>query len=1206
MTDSVDRPQSRLGKLVSPIRRLRVGSLPADAAAMVARQLLQFAAVLLAIVLFAHLGLGMARGDTFPVALSRAALDTVDYVARLSRGNLGRSTAAGITQASVPIAEVLPGLVAKSLGLLAASLALAGLVATPLGVWAASHRQSRWSIVTTLVSIVGVSIPSFFAALLLQLGAIRATKLFGHRVLPVGGFGWDRHLILPMLVLATRPIAHLYRVTQVTISDVLEQDYVRTARSKGIRRSLVMARHVIRNAAIPILTTLSMSLRFSLSSLPIVEFFFGWPGAGFTLLKSISQGEDDLTVALLLALGTLFVLVNIGLDGAYRCIDPRLRMPHDSWRNTLRWNVVDELRSVAADLACLFRDNPLRRLVGMRQRKDSPAKPLLETRGEVMDGLPARYRAERIRSWLRATVRNIPFVVGAALVGVLLVVFLMGPWLAPHSPYSTKGLTYDGGELAMPPFEPGGEHPWGTDVLGRDILSLVLAGAQQTLLLATLAVAARVGVGLLFGAIAGWCSGSWIDGAIMGLSETMAAFPTLLLAMTFVLALGIRQGFRPFVIALCLVGWGEVMQFVRGEVMSIRPKLYIQSAIAVGLTLPRLIVSHVLPNLLSALISMTALEMGAVLMLLGELGFVGIFIGGGAFADLQWMAPPYHYSDVPEWGALLSNVRRYARSYPWMAVYPSLAFFVAILGFNLFGEGVRRLMEQVGFGLTRLVNRYTVGLVLITVVVGGWVRTHSGPAAFYVQQAASFEGERAASHVKALALPVFQTCALGTTGMYAASYHIAEQFADVGLQPAGEEMTFFQYRTRSFSTLDRPPRLEIQGQQRRFVYGEDFTEFPSFMQNEGKAQGEVRAVALGELRTSGARFSTYGALDSLDVAGDVLLVPSPDDAELLQSIRCAGMLVLADDPAQLSRRTTLSSRRRSWSRPMLWISRGTADAILEASSLSTGELENRVDRLGVDEVLNIGTGTDAAVTVDASRHEGVQVRHVLGHLPGEAARIEGAPRADAAKLDHELIVVMAQYDAPPARPSGTSSHLAAGDQASGVGVMLEVARAMQTSGYEPYRSFLFVAYSGEGLEGGERVDPIKDVERFLGAKTGFLDNFEIEGAIILRGHGKGDGGPLLISGGGSTRLAGLMERAARQTGMEARRTGTPVDLGVVFEEGEELVGQEVPHVTVSWGESQVISSTPGDLAQQVSATQLEKVGRTLSLALMIIGRERDY
>jgi ABC-type dipeptide/oligopeptide/nickel transport system permease subunit len=265
--------------------------------------------------------------------------------------------------------------------------------------------------------------------------------------------------------------------------------------------------------------------------------------------------------------------------------------------------------------------------------------------------------AERRRTWLRAIFGNVPLLLGGLIILGLGIVVLFSPNLSPHSPYTTQGLIIEQGQLKVPPFAPDEIHPWGTDVLGRDVLSLILAGAQRTLWLALLVVLARMLIGFTLGAIAGWLNGRWLDRLLLGLAETIAAFPTLLLAMLLILGLGIRQGFQPFVIALCFVGWGEIMQFVRSEVLTIRPKLFIESAVVVGLRSPRIILSHVLPNLVPALISLAALEMGAVLILLGELGFIGIFIGGGAFAELDADALLYHYSDVPEWGSLLSNVR---------------------------------------------------------------------------------------------------------------------------------------------------------------------------------------------------------------------------------------------------------------------------------------------------------------------------------------------------------------------------------------------------------------------------------------------------------------------------------------------------------------------------------------------------------------------
>ncbi|MGD2105002.1 MAG: M28 family peptidase, partial [Anaerolineae bacterium] len=320
---------------------------------------------------------------------------------------------------------------------------------------------------------------------------------------------------------------------------------------------------------------------------------------------------------------------------------------------------------------------------------------------------------------------------------------------------------------------------------------------------------------------------------------------------------------------------------------------------------------------------------------------------------------------------------------------------------------------------------------------------------------------------------------------------------------------------------------------------------------------------------------------------------------------CAGILVVADDPTDVARRQTLSARRRSWSRPMLWVTEETADRLLDNAGLTLSELKGRKEDLDVDEVLDISTDVEVSIKVDGTPYEGVSVRHVLGQLPGQAAHIEGAPSADAAKLDHELVVVMAQYDAPPPTPDA-APFPGANDNASGVAVMLEAVRAMRDSGYQPYRSFLFVAYSGEGLEGGERVDPVKDVGRFLEAKKGFASNFDIEAVIHLRGLGAGEGDGVVISAGGSARLASLMEQAARRMDVEARRSADRVDISIVFEEDVAEIGQEVPNVGLSWQGWRETSRTPSDTVSSISEEKLERAGRALSLALMTIGRERQY
>jgi ABC-type dipeptide/oligopeptide/nickel transport system permease component len=1168
--------------------------------------------VLLAISYLSYLGLDMAAGTALQVALPRAARKMSVYLGQLLQGHLGATFAGSATLVQQPIAQVLPDVLSKSLGLLGVSLTVATLIGVLLGIWAAKRRHTGWSLITLLASISGVSIPSFFAALLLQLAAIRWTRTFGHALLPVGGFGWDERIILPALVLAARPVAQIARVTFVSIGEVLDQDFVRTAQSKGLSLRQVMNRHVVRNAAIPILTTVGLSLRFSLSSLPVVEFFFNWTGVGFTLLKAIARRDDNLTTLLLLCLGALFVLINIVLEVVYRLIDPRLRDRASGSEQQERESLLDILRSVVASLRDWLARLPLWRWPGRRGASavPSPFRSLLERRGIEVNVDAPEHLAERRRSWIRGTVSNVPFVIGGLLVALLIGAVLFGPGLSPYSPYTTRGLEYKDGQLTVPPFAPGDAYPWGTDPLGRDIMSLVLSGAQQTLLLVALVVSVRIVLGIVLGALAGWLNGSWVDRLLLGTAEVIAAFPTLLLAMTLILALGIRQGIRPFVIALSFVGWAEIMQFVRGEVMTIRLRPFIESAVATGLRTPRMILSHVLPNLLSSLISIAALEMGSVLMLLGELGFVGIFIGGGAFAELQVDAAPYHYSDVPEWGALLSNIRLYARAYPWTAIYPAMAFFVAILGFNLFGEGIRRMVETVGVGFTRLVNRYTVALALLVALGVGWAKGNTGATAFYRQQAAAFDGQHALAYAESLADPALDGRALGTPGLEAAGAQIAQQFAALGLQPGGEALGYFQKRDRSCEILDAVPRLSVEGQETSWVYRQDYAEYAGDQRNLGEFTGPVRIFASGELtqiRTIGGYF--YKGLENLDLSNNVVMVLSDREAFYLERMGLGGLLVVAGDESDLQRRYTLSSRDANWrawgaaravgrDTPSLWITEAVADRLLEGTGYTVADLRQQVEQLKQDQVLDLPTSVSASLQVQGTIQDKIPVRHVIGHMPGLADSRYGG-------INNQAIVVLAQYDSPPPSPDG-AAYPAANDNASGVAVMMEAVRAMQESGYQPYRTFLFIAYSGEGLEGGESVSP-SDVRKFLQAHAGFVGSLDVKAIVHLRGVGAGEGNALTISASGSRHLADLFQQSARRMGVRAYAPKEPVDISIVFEDKSTSErGQEAPEIELSWEGWEANSRTPADTAAALSADNLEKTGRALTLALMVMGRELEY
>lgn len=1187
------------GEEQSPLRWL---SAAAPTITRVARRLALALLLLLAIIFLTYLGLDMADGTPLGEGVRNAVPETTAYLGRLAQGDLGLTTAGSNTLHPLPVTQVIAERLPRSLALLGLALLLSALVGVILGLIAARSSSEGTSLTIFLTSLVGISIPSFFAAFLLQWLVIAVSRRTGEQLLPAGGFGWDAHLVLPALVLAGRPLAQITRITFISMRDTLDQDYVRTAHAKGLRRSTVTLIHALKNAAIPILTTIGVSLRFSLSSLPVVELFFGWPGVGFTLLKGIAQQDENLSVALALCFALLFVLVQGVLELSYRLLDPRMRDPARPAQRLDSRRLPDRVRDLVSEARDLLLHNRLAEAWRERGRTlDEQIGSLPESgrRGQEETELPAAPG-----SWPRV-LANGPLLVGGLLLLGLLAAAFFWPELAPHNPYDIRRLVIVEGEMQVPPFPPGEQYPWGTDLLGRDLLSLILAGAQLTLTLALLAVGARLATGLVLGVLAGWFSGSWLDRVILGAAQIVASFPTLLLAVLLILAVGIRQGLSAFVIALCFVGWGEIMQFVRGEVMRIRPQPYIESAVAVGARITGIFMRHLLPNLLAPLISLAALEMGAVLMLLGELGFISIFIGGGTFVHLQAFGDLYHYSDVPEWGALLSDIRYQVRSYPWTALYPMLAFFVAITSFNLFGEGLRRLVEQGRLLGIRLFNRYTIVGTLVLVAIFSWLQANTGAAAFYRQEARLFDGQRALQGAEALADPALQGRSLGTAGMEQAADRIAATFEDLGLQPGGEENGYFQTRQHTYERLLDLPTLTLEDGGEAPVYREAFAPYARRNVTTGDARAAVEAILLGRpAEGSTIGHISYPQLGRMDVEDSILLVLSPFAADRATFVPKQGLLVVAEEET-VRREATLGGLTveglgfgsRDPTAPAFAITEEVADRLLAPAGLTTDALREQEEQLPVEEVSRIPLEVEAGIHIDGEAQTEA-VRHVLGLWPGRS----GYDYCTDC-LGRELIVVAAQYDSPPPAPDGSTDQ-AANDNASGVTLMLEALRVLHEIEFQPLRSLLFVAYSGEGLDGGEWTST-PNVNRWLQAKTGF-NNFEVAAIIDVGAVGAGSGERLLVAGSGSQRVAALVEEAAGYVDAPARRADDALDVGVIYEAGSRAAeAPPGPLVRLAWEGWEAAAFTP-DTPAQLSAQKLEEAGETLTLTLMLLGRERNY
>jgi peptide/nickel transport system permease protein len=249
--------------------------------------------------------------------------DTRAYLTHVLEGDLGAVRVNGVSQ---PVGQVLLESYKNSMGLLLISLALAAGLGWLAGSTMALTKRKRWITLLLALTLVGMSLPAFFGGLLLQRAEIWYVSRGNAPLVSLAGHGWDmRHMLLPVIVLLARPLAQLTRNSFIALDRTFKEDYIKTAYAKGLSRNRTVTGHAMKNVAIPFLTAIGVSLRFSLSALPVVEFFFVWPGIGLLMLQAINTRQTTLAVSSALALGLTFLVINLLLDIAYYAIDPRLR-----------------------------------------------------------------------------------------------------------------------------------------------------------------------------------------------------------------------------------------------------------------------------------------------------------------------------------------------------------------------------------------------------------------------------------------------------------------------------------------------------------------------------------------------------------------------------------------------------------------------------------------------------------------------------------------------------------------------------------------------------------------------------------------------------------------------------------------------------------------------------------------------------------------
>ncbi len=1095
---------------------------------------------------------------------------------------------------NIPAFQLVADTAANSAGLLLFSLGLATLIGVPLGITIALSKRRGQRNLMLLISVLGTSIPSFLLAMLLWVVNILLHNSFNTPALPITGFGWDAHLVLPALVLMARPLAQIAQVTYVTMTDVMRQDYIRLAYAKGFARFAVVNGHALKNAAIPIMTTMGTSLRFSLASLPIVESFFIWPGVGAMLLDAIRLGNAPLVTDLIVSLGLLFLGLNLVIEFVYPLIDPRLREKHEieeradreSWRERVR-DGLDALKEWWAGATG--------RLLHPRQRTALPPLPVNSFRNHL-NSQPAESRS---RGWvLRAAIGNRSLVIGLALLIGMLVLVFYGDRLTINNPYQTHGVMMINSKIGSPPYPPSSVFPWGSDLVGRDIQALVLWGARQTLALAFFAMVARIVLGTILGAIAGWTQGGAFDRLVTSGIDVWAAFPVTIFAMLLIQAIGIQQGTWVFIVSLAVVAWGEVAQFVRSKVIAIKPQPYIESARTIGVQAGRMLSRHVFPNLVPSLIVLAALEMGSVLMLLAELGFLNIFLGGGFRAEIgeagRAQAIFYYFSDIPEWGALLSNIRNWWRSYPWLVWYAGVAFFVSIVTFNVLAEGLRRFLDESRINVGKVFNRYTALAVTAAGLV--WVLWTTAPVGQYSAQAEQFDARRALQDIQVLSSREDNGRETGTAGAQAAADYIEQRMQEIGLQPAGNDPGYRQEFPCPRYHMTETPVLEIgdtqSGVTRTLQYRRDFAEYVGLNADTfGEITGSIVGLALGPVPDQPGS-DPYG-LRSIDLSEKIVVVRESTLANFNPQL-AGGVLAVMDDPHILDRKYLYYQDRFQRARSLVMtITPDVAERLLATAGSSLAKLDQMTTPLATGKTAITPSGTQVHMKTVAQAGEEDLCTNVIGFIPGTASQTTtGITEA----LDSQVIIVSAYYDGLGAGPDG-SFYPGANDNASGVAAMLEMARVLKASPYAPKKTIVFAAWPG-----GERGEGFS-VKNVMNAKTGF-GLLTVEAVIELSGMGAGTGDAIELAEGSSYRLVQLYQTAGARLGNAMTTRGRDPHFGLPAAVG--FGGRSGLTLNVSWDGSDATAHTIDDTAEAIDLEKLRKSGQTTMLVLMVLSRETEY
>jgi ABC-type dipeptide/oligopeptide/nickel transport system permease component len=611
------------------------------------------------------------------------------YMYRLVQGDLGVYESTGLS-----VWEAFITRLPNTLVLALSSFVIGVIISLPLGIFAARHAGKITDNITTTISVFGMSIPGFWMAIILIL-------IFSYYLgwLPAGGFNdGARSVVLPAISGSLGFIATSTRQTRSSMVAVLNSDYLRTARAKGVPEGVVIREHALGNALIPIITTMGATLSFMIAGTAIIETVYSWPGIGRLVVGAVNNRDVTATTGIVILTTIMYCLVQLMVDIAYTIVDPRLEAQfskrakrkirgskHSSEILTSKRQVItlasqtsaahDDTGVPSIPVSGDYSDEIASMQVGAVNLDQEAEKEIsangayaLETDAATGELLTRKYkRRSKTVEVFHHLSQNKGAVAGLVIIALVIILFVVSLFI----PFDNIAATNVSDRFYPPSFT----HLFGTDGMGRDLFIRVIYSTRFSLPIGFGATTIAAVIGIFLGSLAAYYSGTAIDDIIMRFSDVLHSIPGILLGMVIITTLG--RSLPNLIIAVGVSAIPVFMRISRASILSVKGNEFVEASRAIGFSNFRIIFSQILPNGIAPIIVTLSNTLGTSIMISAGLSFMGFGI----------------QSPYPEWGSLAASGRDYVRNAPWLTAFPGLLIMVTVMAFVLLGDGLRDALD---------------------------------------------------------------------------------------------------------------------------------------------------------------------------------------------------------------------------------------------------------------------------------------------------------------------------------------------------------------------------------------------------------------------------------------------------------------------------------------------------------------------------------